>query len=560
MEFEDYGQRILYGGQSSSRFDASAMDWEEINHVQDNNAQLSTLSGFKDYYKSPCNQSRNFFTGKTPCRNVSSPLSLLSSLKISDHQKPSGLGLFDDFYSKSEFQENNDSKMCQGPVIQHKTGWLSNGQDTCFYFQTTGVAYLRNCKPPLQDSSHVLSPMDVDSKMIKSSLDSTEDECRVSSPTKIIRADVSVSSVEDSPVKSRMTEHYQKINEGKQTLSQNGGSFIKSFKISVSLITTLLICLLFQLYIRRPAFHSNNGGCFDFKLLEENMRSEIYGQHIALGNIFTDLKAFLDSNGTILTLSMHGSCGTGKSFMVQHITSILPKDKFLYFPVAKTFPSTSVEANVEHLKQEFSEFTGSTIWSLLYGMDSICPYFVVVDNMDYATEDFVNELIKLMDEGNIDESKKIVFILLSNTGSDIINEIAFHALVDGRSTREEMGSDLFLKNISFVESLERSWPRRMLEMNIINRIVPFLPLQKQHVEMCARQRMQEKKAVLSEEMMNKVVSDVERYHQQSGGFFSALGCKKVSSKVDEIIYSNICKTNSGVSLLDSEMQQGFCEK
>lgn len=559
MEFEDRGPRIFCGGQSSSRLDASAMDWEEINHVQDNNAQLCTLSGFKNYYKSPCNQSRNFFTGKTPCKNVSSPLSLLSSLKISEQQKPSGLGLFDDFYSKSEFQANNDSKMCQGPVIHHKTGWLSNGQDTCFYFQTTGMAYLRNFKPPLQNNNHALSPMEID-YLTKNSFDSTEDDCRVLSPAKIITADVFVSSVEDSPIKDRMTECNQEMNEGKQTLSQNGRFFLNPFKILMLIIMTLLSCLLFQLYIHRSAFHSNNEGCFDLKMLEENMRSEIYGQHIALENIFTDLKTFLDSNRTILTLSMHGSSGTGKSFMVQHINSILPKDRFLYFPVAKIFQSSSIKANVENLRQEFRQFTDSTTWSLLYGMDSVCPYFVAVDNMDYATEDFIKELMNLINERNVDESKKFVFLLLSNTGSDIINEIAFRVLVEDGLAREKMGSDLFLKNLSFVERLGQSWPRKLLEMNIINRIIPFLPLQKQHVEMCARQRMREKEAVLSEEMVNKVVIDVERYHQQSGGFFSALGCKKVTSKVDEIIYSNICKTDSGVSLLDLGVQQGFCEK
>ena len=73
---------------------------------------------------------------------------------------------------------------------------------------------------------------------------------------------------------------------------------------------------------------------------------------------------------------------------------------------------------------------------------------------------------------------------------------------------------------------------RMLEKNLVDVFVPFLPLERQHVKMCVRKEFERRKISWGTEEMVDRVADQLSYWPQETKLFSTSGCKRVAQKVD----------------------------
>lgn len=78
------------------------------------------------------------------------------------------------------------------------------------------------------------------------------------------------------------------------------------------------------------------------------------------------------------------------------------------------------------------------------------------------------------------------------------------------------------------------WHSSLIESNVIDFFLPFLPLERRHVKLCIRDNLEEKGYHVTEEILNKVANELLYYPAESK-LFSKSGCKRVSQKVDVVI-------------------------
>merc|ERR1712142_1401113 len=79
---------------------------------------------------------------------------------------------------------------------------------------------------------------------------------------------------------------------------------------------------------------------------------------------------------------------------------------------------------------------------------------------------------------------------------------------------------------------------RMIEKNLVDVFVPFLPLERQHVKICVRNEFQRRKVDFTEEMVEKVADEMI-YWPTELKLFSTSGCKRVAQKVDLLLEEDL---------------------
>ena len=78
------------------------------------------------------------------------------------------------------------------------------------------------------------------------------------------------------------------------------------------------------------------------------------------------------------------------------------------------------------------------------------------------------------------------------------------------------------------------WHSSLIEKNLIDYFIPFLPLERSHVKMCAEADLKKKGHPVTEQVLNSIADEL-LYYPEDLKVFSQSGCKKVSSKVDYIM-------------------------
>ena len=73
---------------------------------------------------------------------------------------------------------------------------------------------------------------------------------------------------------------------------------------------------------------------------------------------------------------------------------------------------------------------------------------------------------------------------------------------------------------------------RMLEKNLVDVFVPFLPLERQHVRICVRKEFERRQISWWTETMVDTIADQLSYWPPEIKLFSTSGCKRIAQKVD----------------------------
>lgn len=69
---------------------------------------------------------------------------------------------------------------------------------------------------------------------------------------------------------------------------------------------------------------------------------------------------------------------------------------------------------------------------------------------------------------------------------------------------------------------------------VIDHLVPFLPLERMNVKQCIRRDLINKGFQVKEALVTEIADQME-YFPERHEFFSVSGCKKVSSRVDVVM-------------------------
>ncbi|CAM5171395.1 unnamed protein product [Natator depressus] len=267
--------------------------------------------------------------------------------------------------------------------------------------------------------------------------------------------------------------------------------------------------------------------------LELDLSRRLHGQHLAKDVILRAMQGFLETTRPekALALSFHGWSGTGKNFVARMIADHLYRDglksecvkvfiSLFHFPHPKYVDLYKVQ-----LKKQISETVQLCKQSLFIFdeteklhsglLDAIKPY---VDHYDSINE--------------VDYSRSI-FLFLSNIGGNIINQVTLDFWRAGRA-REEITMEYLEQHLrmELLESTDGGFAHsHLLEENLIDFFVPFLPLENHHVKLCVRDAFLARSLPYTEEVLDEVVRMMV-FLPKEEKLFSAQGCKSVSHRIN----------------------------
>ncbi|ENN72658.1 hypothetical protein D910_04283, partial [Dendroctonus ponderosae] len=231
--------------------------------------------------------------------------------------------------------------------------------------------------------------------------------------------------------------------------------------------------------------------------LENNFSTHVFGQPLlnaAVDALSSHFNKYFQSSKA-LTMSFHGMTGTGKNYVTRFIADSIftngMKSKYVHHFFGRLhFSETSL------LKQYQTD-----LYSWIKGNISECPtqlfIFDEVDKMIPNVLDYITPIIDYLEDVEGVDYSKAVFIFLSNIGADIITE-HFHDLYvqEGKNREDLTLSDFeyFIQKGAFNEN-GGLFHGKTISNNLIDHYIPFLPLEKKHIQLCIEKEFQIRKVL-----------------------------------------------------------------
>ena len=295
-------------------------------------------------------------------------------------------------------------------------------------------------------------------------------------------------------------------------------------------------------YFAWPQMHCYSNECCTDRWVSPNitglqsaLRRRVFGQHLVTKTVLKAVVGHLnnESPSKALALSFNGWTGSGKTFVSQIIAEHLFRkgmdSKYVHQMIAThDFPHRS--------KLDFHK---RKLRAIVAGSVSECPRSLFIfDEMDKMPIGLIDVLKPYLDYypdvGKVD-FRKSIFIFLSNTGVNLINDAVLKQWKGGKK-RE----DIEIKHMDQVLNLREFntkgglWHSSLIDKNLIDYFIPFMPLERSHIKMCAKADLEQKGHPVIEEVLDRVADELP-YFREDLKAFSKSGCKKVSSKVDHIM-------------------------
>ncbi|GIY83189.1 torsin-1A [Caerostris darwini] len=275
--------------------------------------------------------------------------------------------------------------------------------------------------------------------------------------------------------------------------------------------------------------------CYRWQCLQKfysHLEDHLYGQHLVIWVITQSLKAHISKSqpSKALVMSFHGWTGSGKNYASKMIADFLyekgAQSDFVHWYIGtRDFPHVSeITKYQDRLQKEIPEYTKKCGQSLFI--------FDEMDKMAPGIIDAIKPYIDFYDEIDGVDYRKNIFIFLSNAGGSEITRVAFNFWLDGKDREDISMTDIEpLVNLGAFNEKGGLQYSQIVEKNLIDVYVPFLPLEKIHVRKCIIHELKLRGLNMNDELINKIASQIIYYPQQFE-IFSISGCKKISHKVD----------------------------
>lgn len=277
----------------------------------------------------------------------------------------------------------------------------------------------------------------------------------------------------------------------------------------------------------RPANHTR---------LQEQLKEHLVGQHIAQDLLVRALRGHQRSAAPSkpLVLSLHGWTGSGKNFVSQFIAdsyySLGMASKFVHLFIATLhFPNIADTHRYQDQLRSWIVGNGSACAQNIFIFDE-------VDKMPPRVLDAVKPFLDHYEMIDGVDYRRNIFIFLSNTGGKEITETALNNWRSGQEREEISFYDLepLIAAGAFNEEGGLQYSR-VIEKNLVDVFVPFLPMERQHVRSCVSNELARRgEDSEGEELVEKVVDQLT-YWPSDLKLFSTSGCKRVAQKIDLIL-------------------------
>ncbi|KAF3821011.1 hypothetical protein GH733_011164 [Mirounga leonina] len=251
--------------------------------------------------------------------------------------------------------------------------------------------------------------------------------------------------------------------------------------------------------------------------LQKDLDSKLFGQHLAKKVILNAVSGFISNPKPKkpLTLSLHGWTGTGKNFVSKII--------------AENIYEGGLNSDYVHL------FDQLQLW--IRGNVSACGRSVFIfdemDKMHAGLIDAIKPFLDYYDHVDGVSYQKAIFIFLSNAGAERITDVALDFWRSGKQREEIKLKDMepALSVSAFNNKNSGFWHSSLIDRNLIDYFVPFLPLEYKHLKMCIRVEMQARGFEIDEDIVTKVADEMTFFPKEER-VFSDKGCKTVFTKLD----------------------------
>ncbi|XP_066501669.1 torsin family 1 isoform X2 [Hoplias malabaricus] len=272
---------------------------------------------------------------------------------------------------------------------------------------------------------------------------------------------------------------------------------------------------------------------FNSSGFEEALQTKLFGQHVASRVVLKAVTGFMNNTNPKkpLVLSLHGWTGTGKNFVSQLIAESIYRQGmssgFVHlFTATAHFPH---EMNLELYKTQLQQWIKGNVTN--------CPRSMFIfDEMDKMHPGLIDSIKPYLDFYETLDGvsyRQAIFIFLSNAGGENIVQVALDFWTRGRD-REEIE----LKHLETALSLSvfnnknsGFWHTSLIDKNLVDFFVPFLPLEYKHVVQCGLAEMAAKGRTPDREVVDLMAHDLN-YFPKEERVFSMQGCKIISSRLD----------------------------
>ncbi|XP_067232434.1 torsin family 1 isoform X2 [Chanodichthys erythropterus] len=267
--------------------------------------------------------------------------------------------------------------------------------------------------------------------------------------------------------------------------------------------------------------------------LKYDLDTKLYGQHVAAQVILKAVTGFMKNENPKkpLVLSLHGWTGTGKNFVSQLIAENLyakgMSSSFVHlFTATAHFPH---EIHIDTYKSQLQEWVRGNV--------SNCPrsmfIFDEMDKMHPGLIDSIKPYLDFYDNLNGVSYRQAIFIFLSNAGGENIVQVALDFWKDGREREEIQLKDLetALSLSVFNNKNSGFWHTSLIDKNLVDFFVPFLPLEYKHIIQCGLAEMVTKGHAPDKKVVETMASELN-YFPKEERVFSMQGCKVIPSRLD----------------------------
>ena len=266
--------------------------------------------------------------------------------------------------------------------------------------------------------------------------------------------------------------------------------------------------------------------------LQNDLKKKVFGQHLATDVVLKVLKGHFKSEPKkALVLSFEGGTGIGKTF----ISDIIVKN--LYRKGLDSQYVYKYIATLDAPHRDDVEFYKIELRNRLIAAGRKCDQSLFIfDEMDKMPPGLIDVIYPFVDhhpEIRGTDFRKSIFLFLSNSGAQRITSYMFEQWKMGKQREDVTVKDLdfYLSRAAYNEKDSALWHSDLIRNHLIDYFVPFLPMEREHIQQCTAAEMQSQGMLVKEKVLT-AVADEHIYWPSKERLYAVSGCKKVRSKLD----------------------------
>ncbi|XP_015278587.1 PREDICTED: torsin-4A [Gekko japonicus] len=262
---------------------------------------------------------------------------------------------------------------------------------------------------------------------------------------------------------------------------------------------------------------------YDLDGLEKTMRREIFGQTVAIESIMALLKDYLATHihNQPLVISFNGPSGVGKShvgwLLAKHFRSVVGHSFVLHYFTMHHCPddASSLACQLD-LSEKISDMVTQA------EIEEKIPLFIL-DEVELMSPALLETLSRFFLTNQTNEFLNAVYILISKVGGkEIMNFLLQNVSTDLPLPQGKM-EELLTSVRPVLSHAHPFWG--------FVEIVPFVLLEKSHVQSCFYEEMMSEGIYPDPSHVERLASQLS-YHVKGGRQFAAMGCKQVVATVN----------------------------